>query len=435
MDQTQQRILDIIDRNRERVIAFGRDIFEHAELGYKEYRTSERFAQELEALGLSPRRGLAITGVAADQACGRGPTVALIGELDALRIPNHAHANPETQAAHCCGHNAQLAGVFGAAIALTDPAVREALCGTVRLMGVPSEEFGEVAFKNSLVEQGKIRYGGGKCELIRVGAFDDVDLAVTHHLSDEGTVVGCGTSNAFVSKAIAYQGKAVHAAGPHEGVNALNAASLGLTALAYQRETWRDEDCVRVHPIMTRGGDLVNIVPDDVRIETLVRAKSLEALERVDAAVDRAFKAGAMAIGAGVTIATVPGYLSTLPLERLDALAEAARLADPGYTLADPEGHNAGSTDVGDLCQLMPVLQFNTGHALGHGHGVDYDPGDEDEAYVLTAKIFALTAYNLLRDGAAEARAVMDSYTPPMTKDQYLAYMERMMRTERIPMA
>ncbi len=94
-----------------------------------------------------------------------------------------------------------------------------------------------------------------------------------------------------------------------KGVNALSAASLGLQALALNRETFRDEDCVRVHPILTKGGDLVNVVPNEAVLETLVRGKTLEAFADASVKTDRSFKAGALAMGAGYRIETMPGYL------------------------------------------------------------------------------------------------------------------------------
>ncbi|MDE5825295.1 MAG: peptidase dimerization domain-containing protein [Lachnospiraceae bacterium] len=123
-----------------------------------------------------------------------------------------------------------------------------------------------------------------------------------------------GANNGFVSKVIKYHGKAAHAAGsPQLGINALNVASIGLTALAYHRETFKDFDHVRIHPIVTKGGNLVNVVPDEVIIETLVRASNQDAF--VDAAekTDRSFFAGGAVIGASVEMETMPGYLPTLP--------------------------------------------------------------------------------------------------------------------------
>ncbi|SBV93163.1 conserved hypothetical protein [uncultured Eubacteriales bacterium] len=438
MDKTEERILQIIDSRRDDIIAFARDIYTHAELGYKETRTARRFEEQLRALGLPEiQTGLAVTGVKGylkEPARAEGPALALIGELDALRIPNHKCANPDTQSAHCCGHHAQLAGVVGAAYALTDSGVSETLTGNVVFFAVPAEEYGEIEFKNSLREQGVIRYGGGKCELIRIGAFDDVDLSVVHHSSNAGISVGTGSSNGFVSKTIHIKGRAAHAAGaPHLGINALNAAALGHTALQYQRETFQDKDSVRVHPIITKGGDLVNVVPDTVTLETLVRASNTQAILDASRKTDRAYKAGADALGAGYEIETMPGYLPKLPAPAHPALVEAARLAAPGVEveLVDPATHTTGSTDVGDLQHIQPVLSFSTGGVAGAFHSPSFDVVDEEEAYIVTAKIFALSAYRLLKDNAREARDVVAGYSAPLSKSGYIDFMEALIKQEK----
>ncbi len=107
------------------------------------------------------------------------------------------------------------------------------------------------------------------------GFFDNVDMAMMIHMAalgpDKKVIVG-GTSNGFIGKLIKYKGKESHAgAAPHIGINALNAALLGLMGIHLQRETFKDEDHIRVHPIITKGGDLVNVIPADVRMETYVR--------------------------------------------------------------------------------------------------------------------------------------------------------------------
>ena len=161
LDKTEQKIVDIIDAHRNEIIAFAKDIYTHAELGYKEYRTAEKFASFMKNLGLETKEGLAVTGVKAylNEEEKTNVSLALIGELDALRIPEHKYANPETQGAHCCGHHAQLAGVIGAALALTHADVKKELDGQVVFFAVPAEEYGEIEFKNSLTAQGKIKYG------------------------------------------------------------------------------------------------------------------------------------------------------------------------------------------------------------------------------------------------------------------------------------
>ena len=163
MDAIETKIVQLIDEKREFILDFADDIYNYAELGYKEFRTSEKFKEVMKSLVSEVRENLAITGVKAYLNAEKKEnfSLALLGELDALRIPDHAHANPETQAAHCCGHHAQLAGVVGAALALTDPEVANALDGQVIFFAVPAEEYGEVEFKNTLIEQGKIGFGGG----------------------------------------------------------------------------------------------------------------------------------------------------------------------------------------------------------------------------------------------------------------------------------
>ncbi|MCR5273657.1 MAG: amidohydrolase [Lachnospiraceae bacterium] len=435
MDATEKQILKSIDDNRERIIEFANDIYTHAELGYKEYRTGERFKSEMKKLSLSLIENLAITGAKAylNEDKKDNCSIALLGELDALRIPTHKFANKETDGAHCCGHHAQLAGVFGAALALSVPEVADKLDGQVQFFAVPAEEYGEVEFKKSLMKEGKIKYGGGKCELIRIGAFDDVDLALAHHLNENGNTIGSGSSNGFVSKVITIKGKASHAAAsPEKGINALSAATLGFQALGLNRETFRDEDSVRVHPILTKGGDLVNVVPSEAVIETLVRGKSIEAFEDASIKTDRSFKAGALALGADYRIETMPGYLPEIPQAFPEALEEAFdELTGHDYTVISEKDHKNGSTDVGDVQHLLPVLTFNTGGMEGGLHRDDFDITDEDTAYILTAKMFAISTYRLLKDGASLAKGIKSGYEPRFkNKEEYIQFMDSFNKVE-----
>ena len=106
------------------------------------------------------------------------------------------------------------------------------------------------------------------------------------------------------------------------GQFAADAAQLALSAINAQRETFRDEDCVRVHPIITKGGDLVNIIPAEVCLETYVRAKTPDAILDAAAKVDRSLRGAAMAMGCRVEIETVPG---NLPLRNDSGLGEVFR--------------------------------------------------------------------------------------------------------------
>ena len=445
MDRLEQKICDIIDSKKDEIIAFGRDIWTHAELGYREFRTAGKFTDVLKSLGIETVEGLAVTG-AKGYLKGKdykGTTVALMGEYDALPIANHPDANPETGASHCCGHNAQITGVMGAALALSDPEIKEAMDGNIVFFGVPAEEFVEVELKSKMIEEGKIGYGGGKCELIRIGALDDIDITVGHHSSPAVELaLSNGTNNGFVNKMITFTGTAAHAAGaPQNGIDAYNAAALAKNAVDIQRESFRDSDTVRIHGFTVNGGSATNVIADKIVLEYYVRANNVPAVIDASKKFDRAMRAGAVATGAGLTIKTFAGYLPLVPTKETTAMVEA--LNDPNascgnkykVTGLDTLKHSTGSTDYGDVSSIMPTVQFNTGGYTGVMHNPDVMPTDEYLAYVMTAKVFALAGYKLLKNGGSYAKAMMDSFEAVMTKDEYIKYMDSMMAEEHIEMS
>lgn len=429
MDGIERRILQQIDAHAAELTAFAEDLFHHPEPGFQEFRTAEKFTLALQKLGLETQTGLAVTGVKARLPQKAGKTVALLGELDAVGCPNHPFADPRTGVAHACGHHAQLTAVLGAAMALS--AVQEALGGNVLFCGVPAEEYVEQRQRQPLLDTGKIRYTCGKSEWIRLGYFDEADLAVTTHVHmvDTGCDVMLGNSpcNGFVSKTVTIHGKAAHAAiCPHEGVNALNVASVAATILGMLRETFREQDYVRIHTVIKEGGNAVNVVPDRVVVEAMVRAASLEAVQRVSAQFDRAYHAAGDAFGAEVEIRDHQGYLSVVERapdpalwEAADALGEDCRVQS-----IEPGRQNVGSTDVGDLSQLKPVLNFTHGGINGGLHSAEFTISDAEKAYLLPAKMMALTAYHLLKDNGKEADEIVRSFVPVLTKEDYCAMID-----------
>ena len=132
-------------------------------------------------------------------------------------------------------------------------------------------------------------------------------------------------SNGCVVKRINYKGIASHAGGsPHEGVNALYAANLGMQAINTLRETFRDSDHIRVHPIITKGGTAVNAIPSDVRMESYVRGADMKAISEVNRKVNRALAAAAASIGANVILSDRPGYTPLINDINLLRIAEKA---------------------------------------------------------------------------------------------------------------
>lgn len=428
--QLKDQVCRAIDGHADRIISFAQEVAKHPELGFKETKTAQLVTEFFRELHLPYQDGLALTGVKATlSAAASGPNVAILGELDAVLCPDSPYADPLTGAAHACGHHLQLAAMTGAALGLVKAGVADKLAGRISFMAVPAEEYVEIAYRQKLREEGKIHFLGGKQELIYRGAFDDVDMAMMIHAAKDcpAPAVAIGTSsNGFIGKTVQYIGKEAHAAeAPDQGVNALNAAMLGLMGIHALRETFRDDDAVRVHPIITKGGDLVNVVPADVRLETYVRAKTMEAIDATHRKVDRALKAGGDAVGARTIIKTLPGYL---PLHCCGAMNELfaanARQLLPPSGLRDA-GHFSASTDMGDVSHLMPVIHPYTGGTSGYLHARDFAVADYQAACILPAKVLAMTVVDLLCNGAAKAQDILRSFKPLLTKEQYIATMEK----------
>jgi amidohydrolase len=434
-EELKSKVFEEIDSHANEIINLSQTILSNPEPGFREVKTSQLVAGKFAELGIPFRAGLALTGVRAELLGGSaGPTMALLGELDSLIVNEHPHADPQTGAAHACGHHCQIGMLFGATIGLMRPDVLSSLSGRLVLMAVPAEEYIEIEYRDSLRREGKLEFLGGKPELIKLGEFDDVDLAMMMHTTsnpEEKQLCLSGTNNGTVAKKIQFIGRGSHAGGaPHLGINALNAATLALSAIHYNRETFRDEDTIRVHPIITKGGEAVSAVPADVRMETFVRGRTLEAIMDANKKVDRALKAGAMAVGAKVNIQTIPGYL---PLTQNHPMAEVFEANGANLVGKENVGHvshRTGSTDMGDVSHLMPAIHPYVGGATGLGHGANYVVQDYQLAVITAAKAMAATVVDLLADGATRAGKIIGDYRPEMTRQEYLKFMRNLARED-----
>ena len=429
--ELKQAACAAIDRHADELIGVSKDILEHPEPGYSEYRTARVVAEQFAKMGIKFRPGLALTGLKGEVkgGGGSGPRVAIIGELDSLIVNGHPHAADDTSAAHACGHHCQIGMMLGAVTGLMQPEVLGELSGEIVPFAVPAEEFIEVARRLDLREEGKIEFLGGKQELIKLGEFDDVDIAMMcHTASDMGAhrfAMG-GTSNGHVVKYVRFTGRGAHAgAAPHMGINALNAATFALQAINANRELYRDQDTVRIHGIMTKGGEAVSAVPADVRLEWRVRSGSPEAVVRNSDIVDRCFRSGALAVGASVSITNIPGYLPMRHDQNLMDVfrSNATGLLDENKVLIMPPSRNrGGSTDMGDLSHILPAIHPYTSGAEGAGHSSEYVIKDYRQAVVNPAKIMAMAVIDLLADNANKARQVTSSFRPAMTRATYLNF-------------
>ncbi|RKD32289.1 amidohydrolase [Thermohalobacter berrensis] len=425
----KKSVCKAIDNNAEYIINIGKRIYDNPELGYKENFATKLVLKEFKRLGLKTKENIAVTGCKGIiKHNDIGPTIGVMGELDAVICKEHPDANKETGAIHACGHNIQIAGMLGTAIGLISSGVLEKLNGNVEFIAVPAEEYVELEYRSRIKDEGKINFFGGKQELIYRGEIDSLDIAIMFHsldLSSQGkkALIG-GSGNGFIGKKVKFIGKESHAGGaPEEGINALNAAMLAINNINAQRETFKDEDKIRVHPIITKGGDIVNIVPADVRMETYVRGKTIESILDANKKVNRSLIAGAKAVGANIEINEIPGYLPLLNNNELDEVFK-----DNLINFIDKEdimvgGEFAGSFDFGDVSHLIPSLHPFIGGVKGNLHTRDFKIEDPYLAYIVPAKAIALTIIDLLYDDAKLGKEIIDNFKPKMSKDEYIDFL------------
>ena len=429
MNARQQALTAMVDKNKDMILAAERYIWEHPQTGYNEWDASEYLAEKYEALGYEVHKAGNIPGFYADIDTGKpGPRILFFGELDALYCETHPEA--KNGVVHACGHNCQSAALLGFAAALKEPGALDGLCGSIRLMAVPAEELIEIEFRENLRKQGTIKYLGGKVEFMSRGYFEGCDIAFMLHTGSNNPDIDFGAGkgqNGCMAKTITYRGKAAHAGGgPHNGINALYAASLGMQAVNSLRETFKDEDHIRFHPIMTSGGTAVNVIPAESKLETYVRGASMDSIKATNHRINRALTGAALAMGAGVELMDRPGYAPLNNDAPLMELCErcAVELVGAEKVSFNYSGWGTGCTDMGDVSCVMPAMHPHCAGATGTGHGKDYIIADPVRACVDPAKLYMLMADALLKEDGAEAKKILAAHTPLYPSIE--AYLEEM---------
>lgn len=420
-----ENILNTIDLVKNRMIDLSEEVFKNPELGFKEFETNKAICKILDEYNLSYKSDIAITGIKSTiESKKEGPHIALLCEMDSVPSTEHTYLGKKDNCAHSCGHYAQIGVMLGTYIALKEAKVLDELGGKISFIATPAEEYCDFDYREKLVKENKLSYMSGKQEMIKLKAFNDIDLVLSCHsmppsynyLSEVNSSL-----NGFLGKKIIFKGVSTHAGfNPCDGINALNAANVALNAISYLRETFKEEDAIRVHYVITEGGAGVNSVPDKVVIDMYIRARTLDAIKDVDAKVDRALRGGALAIGAGVEIINTGGYL---PLLQDDKLTEIVKDNILKYIEEDKilkDCHSFASGDIGDLSYLLPTVQIGISGFTGRIHGNDFRTDDEYLAYELPIKLFAETVIDLLKNDAKKANEILSNYKPRLTFDQYI---------------
>lgn len=424
-----QKILNLVNERKKLVFDAEKYLWSIPEPGYKEFKTNEYMIKEFEKLGYTVKKADGITGFSAQIDTGKkGPTIVVCAELDALYSKEHPATSAETGCVHACGHHIQLANILGVASIAKDPEFLKDLCGVIKFVIVPAEEGIEIAYRQQLIKQGKISFSSGKPEFISRGFFDDTDICFMVHASslanNKSYAIG-GPCNGVIRKTTEIYGKASHAGGsPHKGINALNAATTALTAINNLRETFLDDDHIRVHSIITQGGASVNVVPDKIVIESYVRGADSKKLKQANDSVNRAIVSSCAIFGAKCKISDVAGSEPLNNDPNLKALAGSVMeklVGKDGYVLY--EKHEGSSTDMGDVSQLFPAIHAYSGGTVGALHSKEFGIVDYEIALTNNVNFQTALLYELLKDGAKEAQKIIDNFTPTFSSfKEYLEY-------------
>jgi aminobenzoyl-glutamate utilization protein B len=437
--------LNWIDENGPRLLDISHRIWEYAELGLIEYKSSKTLSDELENSGFSVQRGVARMPTAFVASWGQTkPVIGIMGEFDALpglsqrRAYRREPLSPEAPG-HGCGHNIYGTSGMAAAVAVKKIIEHDKLDGTIKFFGCPAEE-------NFC----------GKVYMVRDGCFDGVDVVLGHHPNsiNEASLRSCLAMN---SVKFHFRGKAAHAGGsPEQGRSALDAVELMNVGVNYMREHIIQD--ARIHYIIEKGGVQPNIVPEYARSWFYVRAPEREQVDYVynwvleiaegAAAMTRTkveveFLEGMYNLVANTTIAELivknmravglPKYSDedmqfaseiskTIPNE--SKVQELKKTGRPGWRglidkviddeIPDPWGEEMvshGSTDVADVSWQAPTVEFGTAAwALGTpGHSwqstAQSAAGTGDKSLIFAAKVMASTITDLLTSPHIIAKA------------------------------
>lgn len=417
----KNKLINIIEEEKQSIIDVGNEIFKNPELGYKEFKTKETIMKFLQDIELEEFKEFAITGMKATIGTGKGIHIGLLCDMDGTPTLNHPYANKEDNAAHSCAHNAQMAIMMAVFRAFYLSGILDTLDCKISLITTPAEEFVDFDYRQNLVNEGKIKTFSGKQNLILEGLLEDVDVLLASHGNGlEGHKIETDVAtNGFVAKTAIFKGKSAHSgAYPHLGRNALNAATLAINAVGLLRETFQDDHHVRFHPIIKKGGFAVNAVPDEVIIETYVRACEVEAIFDANNKIDNAFIHCAKALGCECEIQDIPGYM---PSNYYSPLAD--YIVQNANDLVNEENVFRGlrtfaSDDLGDISAFKPVIQIGFSGFSGDYHNFDFDIKDEEMAYIIPAKLLAMTAYDMMTS-KEKMDAILSKFSPTLTMERY----------------
>lgn len=429
-DAQRSAIVADVDGRATTLASTAKTIWDFSEVGYQEAKSSALLQSELKKGGFTVKAGVADipTAFVASFKNGAGPVIAILAEYDAL--PGTAQTTDPTRnqiagkaAGHACGHNLFGAASITAALAIKDWMIANKVAGELRVYGTPAEEG-----------------GSGKVYMVRAGLFDDVS-ATLHWHPGSANVVSVGPSRANISGKFRFKGLSAHAsASPERGRSALDGIEVMNVATNMMRE--HVPSSIRIHYVITNGGEAPNVVPDFAESYYYVRDVDPALVKSVWARVVKASEGAAMATETSVTNEITGGVYSMLANETLAQVMDRNLNAVGGVAYTPQEtawatelqkslevkrpldtagrvlplsrgGDGGGSTDVSDISWVSPTIGLST---------ATWVPGTPAHSWqavaasgmtigakggVVAAKTLALTAAELFRspDTLAAAKA------------------------------
>ncbi|GIW78569.1 MAG: glutamate carboxypeptidase [Gemmatales bacterium] len=434
--EVHQDIVKYLDSIEKELIAINQDIWNYAELGLEEYRSSKRLMDVLKKNGFRVRSNISNMPTAFVAEYGKGkPIIGILAEYDALpdlsqEIKPERSPFAGRSTGHGCGHCALGTAAAGAALAVKAVYDQHKLPGTIRLYGTPAEE--------TVI---------GKVYMTLDGQFDDLDACLHWHPSTKNRI-WYGTTKALISAKFTFTGLPAHASGsPSKGRSALDAVELMNIGVNYMREHIKETS--RIHYVITNGGGAPNVVPAKAQVWYFIRANTHE-----DAEYQYHWICDIAEAAAKMTRTKVAIHIDTdcheiipnLPLSKLiernfkeigppkftkEELAFARRLQAPlreDFGLQEQKPLNdtlepipdkpypaeGGSTDVGDISWHVPTGGLSTvcfaagspGHSWQNVAAIGSPIGHK--GMMVAAKVLALSAADLLQDDGVLSAAKAD---------------------------
>ena len=386
MNDLKKSAISNVDNAAQDLVQLSHWIHAHPEPAWLEFESSAHIADFLEKRGFAVTRSPAGIDTAFVATIGKGElTIGFCAEYDAL--PGLGHA---------CGHNIIASASVGAALALAPLA--EQLDARIVVLGTPAEEG-----------------SGGKISMLEAGLFDGIDVAALVH---PGPVdVDHGRPFAVRHLEVEYRGKAAHAAAyPERGVNAADALTIAQVAIAMLRQQL--PSTVRVHGIVTSGGEVANAIPERTTARWYVRADTTAEMNELYERVLKCFEAGALATGCTLhTHEDSKPYEAFTNHEAINSAYRAnAQALGRNFDVPEPQTRmNRASTDMGNISSVIasfhPYIGVNSGNAVNHQHefAAACITGDADLAVTDGAKALALTMIDVATD--AQLRSYVQEFS------------------------